>query len=229
MQTGAAGSGSSHSRHQTAPESHMQEDIWSHFGNWWAVALWAALFGAFVVFVPFYKKADRKPASIFLAFAVAFALEMFGIPLSMYLALWALGMKLPEGVLWGHTLVGSIGMTGHYLYLASILGGGALVVAGWARIYRDYWSKDDGEGSLVSTGLYRYIRHPQYAGFLLLSLGALFEWATIPLLILWPVLAVLYYRLARKEESELEARFGDEWRHYAARTGFFLPCLRRKK
>jgi protein-S-isoprenylcysteine O-methyltransferase Ste14 len=217
--------GSSHFRQHLVPESHMHEDIWSHFGNWWAVAMWAALFGAFVLFVPFYKKADRKPASVFLAFALAFALEMFGIPLSMYFALWAFGMKLPEGVLWGHTLVGSFGMAGHYLYLASLLGGGALIVAGWGRIYRDYWSKDEGEGRLVDTGLYRYLRHPQYAGFLLLALGALFEWATLPLLILWPVLAVMYYRLARKEEAELEEHFGDEWRHYAARTGMFFPAI----
>lgn len=201
----------------------MKEELWSHFGNWWAVAVWAALFGAFVLFVPFHKKADRKPASAFLAFALAFAFEMFGIPLSMYFALWAFGMKLPEGVLWGHTLIGSFGRAGHHLYLASILGGGALIVAGWARIYQDYWSKDEGEGTLVCTGLYRWIRHPQYAGFMLLATGALFEWATISLIILWPVLAVLYYRLARKEESEMEDRFGDEWRHYAARTGMFFP------
>jgi protein-S-isoprenylcysteine O-methyltransferase Ste14 len=117
----------------------------------------------------------------------------------------------------------------HYLYLASLLGGGTLIVAGWARIYQDYWSKDDGEGRLVDTGLYRYLRHPQYAGFLLLALGALFEWLTIPLLILWPVLAVLYYRLARKEEAELEDHFGDAWRQYAARTGMFFPGWHGKR
>lgn len=207
----------------------MREDVWSHFGTWWAVAVWIVLFGAFLLFVPFYKKADRKPAGAFLAFVTAFALEMFGAPLSLYFVMWVFGKTLPEGVFWGHTLIGTIGMAGHYLYLAMIVSGGALVVAGWARIHREYWSKDEGEGSLVTTGLYRFIRHPQYTGFLMISLGALFEWATIPLLILWPVLVVLYVRLARREEREMEERFGDAWRAHADRTGMFLPRIFPKR
>ncbi len=46
-----------------------------------------------------------------------------------------------------------------------------------------------------------------------------------PLLMLWPVLASMYVRLARKEETEMEERSGDEWRAYKARTGMFLPRL----
>ncbi len=203
----------------------MDENVWSHFGTWWAVAVWAALFGAFLLFVPFYRKADRRPAGVFLGFVVAFALEMFGAPLSLYFVLWAFGKSLPEGVLWGHTLSGRFGMAGHYVYLAFVLVGAVLVVGGWARIHREYWSKEEGQGRLVAEGLYRYVRHPQYTGFLLVSLGVLFEWATIPLLILWPILASMYVRLARKEETEMEERFGDEWRAYKARTGMFLPRL----
>lgn len=201
----------------------MDENVWSHFGTWWAVALWTALFGAFLLFVPFYRKADRKPAGVFLGFVVAFALEMFGAPLSLYFVLWAFGKNLPEGILWGHTLSGTFGPAGHYVYLACVLAGAVLVIGGWARIHREYWSKEEGQGRLVAEGLYRYLRHPQYTGFLLVSLGVLFEWATIPLLILWPILASMYVRLARKEETEMEERFGDEWRAYKARTGMFLP------
>lgn len=203
----------------------MDENVWSHFGNWWAVAVWTALFAALLLFVPFYRKADRKPAGAFLGFIVAFALEMFGAPLSLYFVLWAFGKSLPEGVLWGHTLKGSFGMTGHYIYLACLLAGAVLVVGGWARIHREYWSLEEGKGRLVEEGIYRYVRHPQYAGFLLTSLGVLFEWATIPLLILWPVLASMYVRLARREEKQMEDRFGDAWRSYKERTGMFLPRL----
>ena len=201
----------------------MNEAYESYFGLWWTVVAWVILFGAFLLFVPFYRRADRKPAGAFLAFMTAFAVEMFGVPLSLYFVMWAFGKSLPFGVLWGRTLSGSIGMTGHYLYLASILGGGFLIVSGWSRIYQDYWSKEEEYGRLVKEGPYRYIRHPQYTGFLLLALGALFEWATIILLILWPVLAVLYYRLARREEAELERSFGTEWREYAEKTGMFFP------
>ena len=203
----------------------MDENVWSHFGNWWAVAVWTALFAALLLFVPFYRKADSKPAGVFLGFVVAFALEMFGAPLSLYFVLWAFGKSLPEGVLWGHTFNGNLGMTGHYIYLACLLAGAVLVVGGWARIHRDYWSLEEGKGRLVEEGIYRYIRHPQYTGLLLISLGVLFEWATIPLLILWPILATMYVRLARKEEREMEKQFGDGWRSYRARTGMFLPRL----
>src|SRR5512145_2265222 len=90
----------------------MREDVWSHFGNWWAVAAWAILYAALLCFVPFYRKAQRKPAGAFLAFVVAYAIEMFGIPLTIYFALWAFGRSLPEGFLWGHTLVPYIGYAG---------------------------------------------------------------------------------------------------------------------
>lgn len=205
----------------------MKEDVLSHFGTWWAVALWIVMYGAFLLFLPFYRKCERKPATAFMAFVVAFALEMFGAPLSLYFVMWAFGQALPEGVLWGHTLSGLVGDAGVYVAILATMIGGALVVAGWSRIHRDYWSKEDGKGKLVQEGLYRHIRHPQYTGLLVISLGLLFEWATIPLAILWPILVVLYWRLARREEREMAVRFGEDWTRYAGHTGMFLPRLRR--
>lgn len=204
----------------------MPESIESSYGLWGIAVAWIFMFGAFVLFVPLYRKADCRPAGVFLAFVVAFALEMYGAPFSLYLVMWLFGKTLPHGIFWGRTLYGSIGMAGHYIYLASLVIGGALIVAGWAKIHRDYWSREDGEGRLVKEGLYRFVRHPQYAGFILISVAVLFEWATIPLLIIWPFLVSLYYRQGRREERELENRFGEEWREYAAATGMFLPRLR---
>jgi len=203
----------------------VEENIWSHFGNWWAVALWVVLFAIFLAFTPFYKKSQRKPASVYLAFIIALALEMFGVPLTMYALTAVLGRQLPEGVFWGHTLstwIGDAGMIGAYIcYLI----GAALVIWGWKDIYRYYWSKDRTEARLVTEGIYHVIRHPQYTGFLLLTLGMLFEWATLPLLIMWPILVALYYRLARREEADMEAEFGEAYRTYRSRTGMFLPKL----
>jgi methanethiol S-methyltransferase len=204
----------------------MSEDVWSHFGNWWAVALWVTLYGILLLFLPFYRKSQRKPAGAFLAFIVAFAVEMFGIPLSLYFVLWAFGFSLPEGFLWGHSLVRYVGFAGTYACLAFTAAGGALIIAGWRRIHREYWSAEEGEGRLVAEGLYSRIRHPQYAGFLVISLGVLLEWATLPLLVLWPVLCVIYYRLAKKEEAEMAARFGEAWNRYKEKTGMFIPRIR---
>jgi protein-S-isoprenylcysteine O-methyltransferase Ste14 len=118
-------------------------------------------------------------------------------------------------------------MTGHYLYLGSLVVGGALVIAGWARIYRDAWSIREDQQRLVREGIYRYLRHPQYAGLMLLATGALCEWATIPLLILWPVVVYQYVALARREERDLAARFPDAWPEYQLKTGMFTPRMPR--
>jgi protein-S-isoprenylcysteine O-methyltransferase Ste14 len=205
----------------------MEENIWSHFGNWWAVGLWVVLFGVFLAFIPFYKKSQRKPASVYLAFVLALALEMFGVPLSMYVLTAVVGKAIPEGVLWGHTLSTWIGTAGMYAAYACYLAGIALVVWGWRDIYRYYWSKDRTQARLVTRGIYRYIRHPQYTGFLLITLGMLCEWATLPLLIMWPILVWLYVRLARREEADMRAEFGAEYDAYRARTGMFLPLIGR--
>jgi protein-S-isoprenylcysteine O-methyltransferase Ste14 len=202
------------------------EDVWSHYGQWWAVVLWIVLYGVFLGFVPFYRKSQRKPAGVYAAFVVAFALEMFGVPMSMYAVTWAFGTNLPEGIFWGHTLVQYIGFTGLYLAMVCFVIGGLLVFFGWRDIHRQYWSKEVGRGDLVTHGIYGYVRHPQYTGFLLITLGMLCEWLTIPLLLMWPVLLVVYLRLARVEEADMKAEFGQSYIDYKVKTGMFLPRMR---
>ena len=197
-----------------------------HYGSWDSVVVWVLLFGFFITFIPFQKKAQRRPASIYLAFIVASAFEMFGIPLSLYLVAWAFGVSLPEGLLWGHTLQQYIGYWGMYLGSAIGFAGAFLVYHGWKAVYRSYWGEEEGERKLVINGVYAYMRHPQYTGFLLITLGLLVHWATIPLLIMWPILAIQYYRLAKREETEMEARFGDEYRAYRERVPMFIPYPR---
>ncbi len=202
------------------------DPVLKHFGQWVAVAIWIVVYGLFILFLPFYRKSQRKSSSVYIAFVVAYALEMFGIPMSMYIIAWAFGSTLPEGFLWGHTLVNQIGWGGMYVGVAVSLIGAVIVVFGWRSIYRHYWSKEEGKGQLVTSGIYATIRHPQYTGFMLITLGMLLEWATVPLLIMWPILGVLYYRLARKEEAQMEKEFGSQYVEYKRRTGMFLPSLR---
>ena len=156
------------------------EDVWSHFGLWWAVAVWIAIYAVFLLFIPFYKKSQLKPAGTFAAFVVAFAVEMFGVPFSMYAVGAVSGAQLPEGILWGHTLQQYIGDAGTWIGLVVSLIGAALVIVGWKAIHKNYWSKEEGKGKLVTEGIYAYIRHPQYTGFFLITFGMMLEWATIP-------------------------------------------------
>ena len=192
---------------------------------WWAVALWIIIYGVFLLFVPFYKKSQIKPSGVYVAFIVAFALEMFGIPFSMFAIGWLFGFTLPEGILWGHTLVQYIGFWGMYVGILISLTGVALVISGWNRIHKDYWSKDEGQGKLVTSGIYKYIRHPQYTGFFMITLGMMLEWATLPLIILYSLLLVLYYRLAKKEEKDIEQEFGREYIEYKQKTKMFIPYI----
>src|SRR5512146_167023 len=103
------------------------DPVTGHFGQWIAAALWVAIFILFLAFLPFYKKSQRKPAGVYAAFVIALALEMFGVPLSMYVITWVLGKSLPDGILWGHTLVQSIGLGGMYPAVALYLLGAALI------------------------------------------------------------------------------------------------------
>jgi hypothetical protein len=199
------------------------DPVMDHMGNWWVALAWVALFALFLLFTPFYKKSGVKPNGAFLAFVVALALEMFGVPLSMYALAAVLGGTLPDGVLWGHTLVKEVGLLGTNIAILLYLTGAALIIAGWRAIYRDYWSKERGEGHLVTSGIYRYIRHPQYTGFACFTIGMMCEWATLPMLLMWPILAVIYYRLARREEADMRAEFGTAYDEYAEKTGMFLP------
>jgi protein-S-isoprenylcysteine O-methyltransferase Ste14 len=107
------------------------------------------------------------------------------------------------------------------LSTAIIVAGILLIVFGWREIY-------NGKGKLVTTGLYSRTRHPQYLGFLLLTLGMNLEWTTIFTLILWPFLAVLYYHLAKTEDKENQEQFGEEYLKYKQTVPAFFPRLRKK-
>lgn len=201
------------------------ETLGSHFHNWFGVLFFIILYSVVLLFMPFYKKMDKKPAGTYLAFVIAFAIEMHGIPFSMYVISWVVGKNLPEGILWGHTLVSSIGFWGMYINIICAVIALFLILNGWYNIYKKYWSKETGTGSLVKTGVYKYIRHPQYSGLLLLSFGMMAEWATLPLLILYPVIVYMYVRLAKREEKDMLNEFGDEYREYMKETKMFIPFI----
>jgi len=209
------------------PDLNQSLTTQEYYGNWGLVIVSILIFSFFLAFIPFHRRAQRRPASIYLAFITASAFEMYGIPLSMYFVAWAFGLSLPEGVFWGHTLKQYIGYWGILLALPLYLAGADLVIRGWEAIHKNYWGKERGERRLVTEGVYSYMRHPQYTGFMLLTLGLIVHWATLLLIIMWPILAFQYYRLAKREEAELEEEFGEEYIEYRRRVPMFIPSLNR--
>ena len=69
------------------------------------------------------------------------------------------------------------------------------------------------------------MRHPQYAAFVLILLGFLFQWPTLLTLAMFPVLVVMYVHLARSEEREALAQFGDAYARYMRATPAYFPKL----
>ncbi len=102
------------------------------------------------------------------------------------------------------------------------------VLAGWARIcLRRYYSGRIQVGSshsLIQSGPYQIIRHPAYAGMLLVALGVALGYASgIGLLaILILLLPGLAYRIAM-EERLLSSRFGAEFDGYRNKTRKLIP------
>jgi protein-S-isoprenylcysteine O-methyltransferase Ste14 len=56
--------------------------------------------------------------------------------------------------------------------------------------------------------------------------GMLVQWPTLLTLAMWPILAFMYYRLAKKEESDMGMVFGWEYREYSRAVPMFLPSFR---
>ena len=95
-----------------------------------------------------------------------------------------------------------------------------LVIMGraWKQIHK-------ANRELVTSGIYDRVRHPQYFGLFLITVGMLIQWPTIVTAVMWPILTFMYYRLARREEKEMEARFGDKYVAYRRIVPMFIPRL----
>jgi protein-S-isoprenylcysteine O-methyltransferase Ste14 len=109
----------------------------------------------------------------------------------------------------------------HVASYVFIIGGFWLIAAAWKVLSR---ALHDGE--IATTGPYARVRHPQYLGFILIMTGFLLQWPTFATLAMFPVLLVIYRRLAIREEREVGSEFGDAWERYATATPRFVPRSR---
>ena len=209
----------------------MQHDI-SAYGLWSLVIINSLIFIIFAFsFAKPKSPRDWRSFGAFSAFIVALFTEMYGFPLTIYLLSGWLQSRFPTLSLTSHdaghlwwTLLGLKGDPHsnplHLLSNIFILGGLILLGAAWQVLY-----KAQRNHTLAVTGPYAVIRHPQYVAFIVIMLGFLLQWPTILTLAMFPILVVMYVRLAHYEERQAVAEFGEQYVAYAARTPGFFPRL----
>ena len=208
----------------------------SSYGLWLMVIINSVLFigFAFSFFKP-QSKTDWRSFGAFSAFIVALFAEMYGFPLTIYLFSGWLSKRYPSvdflshenGHMW-HTILGLKGDPHfdimHNASFLVILAGFWILSSAWKTLY-----KAQQEKRIASTGLYAKVRHPQYVGFILIMFGFLLQWPTLLTVIMFPILRVMYIRLAKKEEADARREFGEAYETYAKHVPAFIPKLSGNK
>jgi len=104
---------------------------------------------------------------------------------------------------------------GYFVFIWSVVVRGRYAVS---------WQMPENQ-RLVTSGPYRYVRHPSYLGYFLMFFGLFFLWPN--LFTLFPLVAIpRYFRVTFEEERLLVRRFGDEYVEYQRKTGRFIPRFR---
>jgi protein-S-isoprenylcysteine O-methyltransferase Ste14 len=202
------------------------------YGLWQLVIINSVIFLIFVF--SFFKpqtRRDWRTFGTFAAFVIALFTEMYGFPLTIYILSGWLVSRFPE-IDWfshnsSHLLQTLLGWEGnahfgplHTISSILILGGLALLAVSWKVLFRA-----QRDFTIARTGPYARLRHPQYAAFIIIMIGFLVQWPTIPTLIMFPVLVIVYSRLAHREEREAFERFGELYAQYAQNVPRFIPRI----
>lgn len=191
----------------------------------WAFAAIMIVIASWIFYRYFAPRGWREwtGAGLVQAFIIALYAEMFGFPLTIYLLIRSFGLDrdYASANLWS-TLVG-VGETGMLVamiagYTLAFIGIG-MFIHGWREVHR---ARE--ENRMVRDGLYRFVRHPQYTGLFIALFGeGVVHWPTIFSVALLPVIILAYYLLARKEERDMIAIFGDDYRAYIDLVPMFVP------
>lgn len=89
-------------------------------------------------------------------------------------------------------------------------------------------SHEQRPAGLISTGAFKYVRHPLYLGSILVYLGLTVSSASLFCLALLVVIVLFYDYIAGYEEKLLEAKLGQAYTTYKKKTGRWFPRIGQK-
>lgn len=200
----------------------------SHSGVWGLVAIMVVI-ASWILYRYLAPKTWREwaGAGLVQAFIIALYAEMYGFPLTVYLMVRFFGLDRThlDASLWSTLLgMGELGMMiSMVLGYALLFVGIGVFAQGWRELYRAQKDK-----RLATGGLYALVRHPQYTGLFIGLFGeGVVHWPTIFSVVLFPVIVLVYWLLARREEQRVLDEFGDEYRAYQRRVPMFIPHFRQ--
>jgi protein-S-isoprenylcysteine O-methyltransferase Ste14 len=104
---------------------------------------------------------------------------------------------------------------------AMIMGLGIMV---WAvlEFRKEGMLAEKAEHKFVTSGPYRFVRHPQYLGLVFMAVGWWWIWAAVYAFYFGMIILALTWIEAYLEEKFiLEKRFGDQYRDYRRHAGMF--------
>jgi protein-S-isoprenylcysteine O-methyltransferase Ste14 len=128
---------------------------------------------------------------------------------------WLSAFYLPHMVLPQDGLLQIVRVKGSVLF---VLGMAVFCICA-IQIYAAKFMK---KGAVLG-GLYSFIRHPQYVALGIAGLGLSILWPRFLTLVLWLVMALVYYFLAKDEERRMLGAHEAAYRTYMKKTGMFLP------
>lgn len=200
------------------------------YGLWGMALLNITLFAGFLYsFAKPSSKVEWRSFGLFSSFLIALFVEMYGFPLTIYLLTSWLGSKYPvlnpfsheHGHLWGVFFDSGAGHFSwpHILSNLLIVAGALMVSSGWRSVH-------EAKGKIAKDGLYRYVRHPQYSGFILVIIGFLVQWPTLVTIVMAPILIARYIFLGKREEEHMLKEYPDEYGAFMQGRPRFIPSLR---
>ncbi|MFH0756414.1 MAG: isoprenylcysteine carboxylmethyltransferase family protein [Bacteroidota bacterium] len=113
-----------------------------------------------------------------------------------------------------------------------ITAAGVVLFCGWYLArggMRAVFGTEREKPEIISSGVFRIVRHPIYAGALLFYLGAILITMSIASAVFWLAILAFYIFIARYEERILFKEFGEDYRAYKRKTGMLFPKFRQTK